>query len=32
MPRLNVRAEDEIGRIAIAFNNMSASLESYLPQ
>ncbi|PQD94760.1 hybrid sensor histidine kinase/response regulator [Pradoshia eiseniae] len=29
MPRLKVRAEDEIGRIAIAFNNMSASLEKY---
>ena len=29
MPRLRVRTEDEIGRIAIAFNNMSASLESY---
>ena len=29
MPRLNVRTEDEIGRIAIAFNNMSASLEAY---
>ncbi len=29
MPRLEVRREDEIGRIAIAFNNMSASLEAY---
>ena len=29
MPRLNVRTEDEVGRIAMAFNDMSASLESY---
>ena len=29
MPRIDVKVEDEIGRIAIAFNQMSASLETY---
>ena len=29
MPRIEVKVEDEIGRIAAAFNRMSASLETY---